>query len=61
MMHGEADTIIPIASGRRLFELAHEPKQFIAVPGAGHLVMGLDGVYPRVTAFIDANTAGEKR
>ena len=61
MMHGEDDTIVPIASGRRLFELAHEPKQFIAVPGAGHLVMALDNVYPRVTAFIDANTAGEGR
>ncbi len=60
MMHGEADTIIPIASGRKLFELAHEPKQFIAVPGAGHLVMGLDGVYPRVKAFIDANTVGAR-
>jgi hypothetical protein len=60
MMHGEADTIIPIASGRKLFELAHEPKAFIAVPGAGHLVMGLDGVYPRVKAFIDANTVGAR-
>jgi pimeloyl-ACP methyl ester carboxylesterase len=60
MMHGEEDSIIPIASGRKLFELAHEPKQFIAVPGAGHLVMGLDGVYPRVKAFIDANRVGAR-
>jgi hypothetical protein len=56
MLHGEQDPIIPIASARKLFELAHEPKQFIAVPGAGHLVPGLDGVYPRVKAFIDAHT-----
>ncbi len=58
MMHGEDDPIIPIASGRKLFELAHEPKEFIAVPGAGHLVLARDDVYPRVKAFIDANSAG---
>ena len=33
MLHGEDDAIIPIASAKRLFERAHEPKQFIAVPG----------------------------
>jgi fermentation-respiration switch protein FrsA (DUF1100 family) len=57
MMHGEKDAIIPIASARKLFELAHEPKQFIAVPDAGHLVLGLDAVYPRAQAFIDAAIA----
>jgi fermentation-respiration switch protein FrsA (DUF1100 family) len=59
-LHSEGDTIIPFDSGRRLFERAHEPKQFIAVPGVGHLVLGLDSVYPRVKAFIDANTAGAR-
>ncbi len=56
MLHGESDPIVPIESGRRLFELAHAPKEFIAVPGAQHLVLNLPQVYPRVSAFIDANS-----
>jgi uncharacterized protein len=34
--HGDADSIIPIKLGRRLFRAAHEPKQFVVVPGGGH-------------------------
>ncbi|MFY9626971.1 MAG: alpha/beta fold hydrolase [Methylocystis sp.] len=56
ILHGEQDPIIPIESGKQLFELAHEPKEFIAVPEGGHLVLGMPQVYPRVTAFIDAYT-----
>jgi uncharacterized protein len=56
IMHGEADTIIPIDSARRLFQLAHEPKQFIDAPEGKHLVLLQPGVFPRVLAFIDAAT-----
>jgi fermentation-respiration switch protein FrsA (DUF1100 family) len=35
-MHGDADRVIPFALGRKLFEAANEPKQFIQVPGGGH-------------------------
>lgn len=41
MAHGEADDVIPIASGKRLFDLAPEPRRFIAVPGQGHVVLDL--------------------
>jgi len=34
--HGDHDEIIDYALGRRLFELAPEPKQFETIPGAGH-------------------------
>ncbi len=34
--HGDADTIIPPAIGRRLFEAANEPKQFVNTPGRDH-------------------------
>jgi hypothetical protein len=34
--HGDCDTIVPYSSGRRLFEAANPPKQFIAIPGADH-------------------------
>lgn len=34
--HGDADTIVPLELGRKLFAAAHEPKQFVTVPGGGH-------------------------
>lgn len=40
--HGAADEVVPIAHGRRLFELANEPKWFYADPGMGHNDMGFE-------------------
>lgn len=34
--HGDRDTIVPYAMGRRLFEAAPEPKQFYTLAGADH-------------------------
>jgi uncharacterized protein len=53
-VHGDKDFIVPIESARRLFELANEPKTFLAVPRAGHLVLDLPDVFPRVRAWIDS-------
>ena len=36
VMHGERDHIIPIESGRLLFEHANEPKTFVPLAGGGH-------------------------
>jgi fermentation-respiration switch protein FrsA (DUF1100 family) len=36
VMHGEADEIVPLWHGQRLFERAPGPKMFLAVPGAHH-------------------------
>jgi len=36
IIHGTNDEVIGIAQGEKLFALAHEPKQFFAVQGAGH-------------------------
>jgi fermentation-respiration switch protein FrsA (DUF1100 family) len=35
--HGMADTLIPFEHGEALFAAAAEPKQFLPVPGAGHI------------------------
>jgi uncharacterized protein len=51
MVHGSADRVIPLAFAEKLYGLAHEPKQFIRVDGAGHLAMGL--VLPQVLDWID--------
>ena len=34
--HGDADDIIPLAMGRRLFEAANPPKRFVLLPGVDH-------------------------
>lgn len=34
--HGEADELVPVAMGRKLFEAASEPKRFVSYPGVGH-------------------------
>lgn len=36
IMHGNADSVISPWHGRKLFELANEPKQFVVVEGADH-------------------------
>jgi fermentation-respiration switch protein FrsA (DUF1100 family) len=34
--HGDADSVIPYEVGRRLFETANEPKEFVTIPGGDH-------------------------
>jgi fermentation-respiration switch protein FrsA (DUF1100 family) len=36
IIHGEADQLIPAWHGKRLFELAHDPKKYLSIPRAGH-------------------------
>lgn len=36
VIHGDRDEVIPFRLGRAVFEAANEPKEFWAVPGAGH-------------------------
>ncbi|MEO5372908.1 MAG: alpha/beta hydrolase [Alphaproteobacteria bacterium] len=36
VVHGEADTVVPIAHGRRLFAAAATPKQAVWLPDVGH-------------------------
>jgi fermentation-respiration switch protein FrsA (DUF1100 family) len=36
IMHGEADEIVPLWHGQRLFQVAPEPKRLLVMPGAHH-------------------------
>jgi fermentation-respiration switch protein FrsA (DUF1100 family) len=36
VIHGEQDSIVPIALGKQVFDAANEPKQWYVVSGAGH-------------------------
>ncbi len=52
--HGTDDRVIPVDQGRKLFELAKEPKELIIIPGGDHfLVRGPDDEYlDRLVEFI---------
>lgn len=44
VLHGEADTIVPIALGERLYGLINAPKRFARFPGVGHNDLGARAV-----------------
>jgi hypothetical protein len=50
--HGDADTIVPFKFGRRLFDAANEPKQWITVPGADHNDLRTRQYYEKVGQFV---------
>lgn len=57
IIHGTRDGIVPFRMGRLLFDLSSEPKEFYAVPDAGHndLLEIADREYGRrLTAFLVA-------
>jgi fermentation-respiration switch protein FrsA (DUF1100 family) len=54
IMHGDHDAAIPIAFGERLFQLAHEPKQFVRFPGGGHDNLASFGAIETARHFISA-------
>ena len=54
VIHGEQDEIVPVEMGRRLYEAAPEPKEWYAIPHAGHNDtpwVGGDAYYDRIAAF----------
>jgi fermentation-respiration switch protein FrsA (DUF1100 family) len=55
IVHGDADQVVPIAQGQRLYALANEPKAFVRMPGSGHNTLVYDGLYDHVWRFLDAH------
>jgi uncharacterized protein len=54
VLHGELDDIIPIRYGRRLYELAHDPKRFVSFPQGGHLDLDEHGALAAVREFVSS-------
>ena len=53
VLHGERDGIIPIALAELLYEAAHDPKEFVRLPGVDHVsVLEGGGLLP-VRRFLD--------
>jgi hypothetical protein len=44
VLHGERDTVVPIALGERLYALINAPKRFVRFPAAGHNDLGVHAV-----------------
>jgi len=44
LVHGEDDTVVPIALGEKLYRLIEAPKRFVRVAGAGHNDLGARAV-----------------
>ena len=55
ILHGAADTVVPIAHGRNLFELANQPKRLVIVEGAGHSDLWKRRLWRSVRDFLSAN------
>jgi fermentation-respiration switch protein FrsA (DUF1100 family) len=54
--HGDRDDIVPIRVGRRLFEAANTPKEFVTLSGAGHndtYLIGGTEYFDKIASFID--------
>jgi fermentation-respiration switch protein FrsA (DUF1100 family) len=61
VMHGEEDSVIPIALSRRLFAAANEPKRFVALPGVDHVAVLEAGGFEPVRRFLEEIEAGPSR
>jgi hypothetical protein len=51
VQHGDADEIIPVGQGRKLFDLANEPKELVILPGEGHGVIHDPAIWEREADF----------
>lgn len=52
IVHGDRDSVIPVAHAERLYALAREPKAFVRMPGSDHNTLVRDGLYDKVLAFL---------
>jgi len=51
IIHGEADELIPVEFGKRLFAAANQPKELEIVPGFGHDVLFEETTWAREVGF----------
>ncbi len=56
VLHGERDSLVPIALGERLYALIKAPKRFVRFPGAGHNELGAHGALAAAKEFLDAKS-----
>ena len=55
IMHGDKDELVPFEHGKRLYDMANEPKEFYTIPGAGHNdthIVGGDEYFDVIRNFV---------
>jgi len=52
IVHGMADTLVPLAQAEQLFAAAQEPKEFLALPGSGHCQSLRPEFFTRLRGFL---------
>lgn len=52
VVQGAHDEVIPVAIGKRLYDLIHAPKRFVNLPDAGHNDHDQHGALPLIIDFI---------
>jgi fermentation-respiration switch protein FrsA (DUF1100 family) len=59
-LHGDADFVVPLRLGRKLFDAAREPKQAVVTAGGGHNNLMSDEIFERaVVPFVEGLMLGE--
>jgi uncharacterized protein len=57
VLHGDADAVVPVAHGRRIFAAAGEPKEMMEVPGGSHGQPLDPEIWGRMTDFLRRHAA----
>ncbi len=52
VLHGDADGVVPVDQGRRLFEAAGPPKEMMEIPGGGHGMPLTAEIWRRMDEFL---------
>lgn len=53
IMHADADTTVPQWMGRRLYQVAPEPKRFVELPGYDHRDIPVHLIAPAIRSFVE--------
>lgn len=57
VLHGDADTIVPIGHGRQVFEAARDPKEMMVIPGGSHGLPLTPEIWQRLEDFMRRHAA----
>ncbi len=60
VIHGVDDNVVPFRLGKALFELANDPKRFVAVPNGGHNDLWRRGAFQAARELFAGVAAEEK-
>lgn len=61
VVHGDEDPVIPIDSGKRLFDAAKHPKEFCSIAGGGHSDLYDHHAGHIICDWLDKQVEGEKK